>query len=320
MNVKVYEHAADLPTLSEGSYFHSRELMELCEHTPRHKPYMVVVTNEDGTVTAHMLAIERYRKSLFPPYLYTHVRILGEGSYQQDSDEQLFGMMVHALTERLQRKTLYIEFSNLSHKMFGYGSLRSNGYFPVRWMSIHNSLHSRTPEERITTKQLARIKTAQQRGITTKEVETEKEFQAFSKLLRHHNWLKPRRYIPDDHFFREMMETGHCRIIISRYHEHVIGCTVTVYSRGDAYLWYSAAKRKSFATLHPNAVTFWETIKNAHKTGRQHIRFLDVGLPFRKSQYRDFILSFGGKEVSTYRWFRINIRWVNALASWLWRE
>ena len=201
MNVKVYEHAAELPTLSEGSYFHSRELMELCEHTPRHKPYMVVVTDDDGTVKAHILAIERYRKSLFPPYLYTHVRILGEGSYQQDSDEQLFGMMVHALTERLQRKALYIEFSNLSHKMFGYGSLRSNGYFPVRWMSIHNSLHSRTPEERITTKLLTRIKTAQQRGITTKEVETEEEFRAFSKLLRHHNWLKPKRYIPDDHFF-----------------------------------------------------------------------------------------------------------------------
>ena len=54
--------------------------------------------------------------------------------------------------------------------------------------------------------------------------------------------------------------------------------------------------------------------------GRQHIRFLDVGLPFRKNPYRNFILRFGGKEVSTYRWFRISIRWVNALASWLWRE
>ena len=95
MNVKVYEHAAELPTLSEGSYFHSRELMELCEHTPRHKPYMVVVTNEDGTVAAHMLAIERYRKSLFPPYLYTHVRILGEGSYQQDYSNSMKNLFVN---------------------------------------------------------------------------------------------------------------------------------------------------------------------------------------------------------------------------------
>jgi hypothetical protein len=47
---------------------------------------------------------------------------------------------------------------------------------------------------------------------------------------------------------------------------------------------------------------------------------MDVGLPFRHNPYRDFILSFGGKEVSTLRWFRINFRWANKLASWLWRE
>ena len=47
---------------------------------------------------------------------------------------------------------------------------------------------------------------------------------------------------------------------------------------------------------------------------------MDVGLPFRKNPFRDFLLRFGGKEVSSYRWFRISIRWVNRLASWLWRE
>jgi hypothetical protein len=47
---------------------------------------------------------------------------------------------------------------------------------------------------------------------------------------------------------------------------------------------------------------------------------MDVGLPFRRNPYRDFILSFGGKEVSTLRWFRISFRWLNKLASWLWRE
>ena len=93
-----------------------------------------------------------------------------------------------------------------------------------------------------------------------------------------------------------------------------------VFNNGDAYLWYSASKRKSFAPLHPNAVTYWNTIKDAHADGYEHIRFMDVGLPFRKNIYRDFILRFGGKEVSTYRWFYISIRWINAIASWLWRE
>ena len=320
MKTTIYEHTADLPLLPRGNYFHSAELMALCEQTPRHKPYMVVVSDDDGRVVAHMLAVRRYRAAWLPPYLYMHLQILGEGVYEGDRDERLFGAMVQAITERMQNKVLYMEFSNMSQKMFGYGSLRSAGFFPVRWMNVHNSLHSRTPEERISQRQLKRVENGMHHGATTKEVETAEEFRSFSKLLRHHNWLKPRRFIPPDSFFKGMMEAGHCKLFITQYREKTIGCSVCVYSEGDAYLWYSASRRKSFATLHPNAVTFWNTIKHAHSSGCQHIRFMDVGLPFRKNPYRDFILSFGGKEVSTFRWFRISIRWVNRLASWLWRE
>lgn len=316
MKVTIYQHTDHLPELSTGNFFHSRELMALCEHTPRMKPYMAVVTDEDGVVQAHLLAIMRIRKSWFPPYLYTHVRIYGDnGSSAWD-----FGLMLEALTRQLQNRTLYIELSHLREKMFGYRELRQQRFFPVRWMNIHNSLHSRTPEERIDEQQLQRIKHARQHGIVTKPVETLREFNDFSKLLRSHHWLKPKRYIPDDSFFREMMQRGMCQILITKFYDRVIGATVTVFSNGDAYLWYSASRRKSFAPLHPNAVTMWATIKAAHAAGYQHIRFMDVGLPFRRNPYRDFILRFGGKETSTYRWFRISIRWVNSLASWLWRE
>lgn len=316
MKVTIYRHTDLLPEFSTGNFFHSRELMALCEHTPRLKPYMAVVTDDDGVVQAHLLAIMRIRRLWFPPFFYTHVRIYGDNG----SNAELFGMMIQALTRLLQNRTLYIELSHLREKMFGYRELRQQRFFPVRWMNIHNSLHSRTPEERISEQQLQRIVHGQQRGAVTKPVETLDEFKAFSKLLRSHHWFKPKRYIPDDAFFREMMQQGMCQILITKYHDHVIGTTVTVFSDGDAYLWYSASRRKSYAPLHPNAITMWATIKAAHSSGYQHIRFMDVGLPFRKNPYRDFILRFGCKEVSTYRWFRISIRWVNRLASWLWRE
>lgn len=316
MKVTIYEHVANVPPLPEHSYFHSLELMALYEQTPRHKPYMAVVTDTDGQVRANLLAVMRIRGSWIPPYLYTHVRIYGDNDNSSDD----FGLMLTALTEKLQNRTLYMEVSNLSKKMFCYRELRSQGYFPVRWMNIHNSLHSRTPEERITERQLRRIENAQKRGATTKQVETKEEFLAASKLLRQHHWLKPRRYLPSDTFFRGMLESGRCKMFITQYHEHVIGVTILTFSGPDAYLLYSASRRKSFAPLHPHAVTVWETIKYAHSIGKEHIRFMDVGLPFRKSPYRDFILRFGGKETSTYRWFRISIRWINHLASWLWRE
>ena len=324
LKVTIYTRTAELPPIPEGNYFHSPELMALCERTPRLKPYMVVVTDSTGEVVAHMLASMRYRRSWLPPYLYMHVRVMGEGVYHRTDDEYneqyLFGRMAEAATERLQNRSLYIEFSHLSQKMFGYKELRRMNYFHVKWMNIHNSLHSRTPEERITERQMKRIETAQERGAVTKLVETHAEFREFSRLLRRHNWLKPRRYLPDDTFFEEMMKSNRCRLFITKVRDKVIGCCACVISNGDMYLWYSASRRKSYAIYHPNAVTIWNAMKQAHEEGIQHFRFVDVGLPFRRSPYRDFIMSFGGKEVTGFRWFRISIRWVNAIASWWWRE
>jgi hypothetical protein len=334
MTVKIYEKATEVPKMACEDFFHSTELMALLEATPRQKPLMAVAFANDASdlgstpaekrIVGHMLVSVRYRHSWFPPYIYTHARVLGEGEYVLGSSaaekNEAFTAILTAVKKRLNNKVLYFEISNLSEKMFGYRTLRKAEFFPVKWMKVHNSLHSRTPEERISPKLLKRINAATARGIYTKPVETEDEFRQFSKLLHHHHWLKPRRFIPADQLFRGMMNGGHAKLFISKYKQRVIGCTVLVYSGKDAFLWYSAAKRKSYAPLHPNAVTYWNTIRDAHADGYEHIRFMDVGLPFRKNPYRDFILKFGGKEVSAYRWFHISIRWINALATWLWRE
>ena len=313
----------DLPQLDNSNFFHSRQLFEIARKTPRQKPYMVVVQSSDGKVLAHLLAIVRYRTSWFPPYLYMHCRLLGVGvfSYQHEgySDSTLFGYMLDALKSKLSNRVLYIEISNLSHKMFGYRELKKRQFFPVHWMNIHNSLHSHTPEERISQRLQKHIDNAYAKGVVTDEVKDEADFQAFMKLLKHHHWLKPKRYIPDEKFFQQMKQEGHGRLYLTRYHDHIIGCSATAYSQQNAYLWYMAFRRKSYAMLHPDEMTLWHAIKDAHARGYQHIYFLDVGLPFSRNPYREFILRFGGKPVSSNRWFRISIRWINALLRWIYR-
>ena len=177
MKVTIHTEIATLPALPDGSYFHSRELMELCLRTPHHKPYMAVVTDDNGEAVANLLAVVRYRYPWLPALLHRHVRILGEGAYRtmpdsgdEPSKNMLFSMMIDALTRRLHNRTLYMEVSHLSQKMFGYAPLRAAGYFPVKWMSIHNSHHSHTPEERINERQLERVTAAINRGIETHEV------------------------------------------------------------------------------------------------------------------------------------------------------
>jgi len=283
---------------------------------------MVVVSDENGRVVSQLLAIIRIRTFLIPPFILMHCRMLGEGVYASDEypKEELFGLMLQTLTQSLNKFTLYIEVSNLSLKMFGYKQLRQQQFFPVHWMSIHNSLHSHSPEERISSKMQRRIDNVHARGVKTELVSTEEDFQAFSKLLRKHHILKPKRYIPDDIFFRAMMEGDNGRLFVTKYHKKVIGCTACVYTGENAYLWYSAFRRKTYLPLHPDTIAVWDTIKYAYDHGFQHIYFMDVGLPFRKNPFREFILRFGGKEVSTFRWFRISIKWINKLMAWIYRE
>ena len=321
LTVNIYTDGNQLPEgLNEEDVFHSTRLFWLAKGTPRHKPYMVTVEDGEGRVLSQMLAIVRYRSSWFPPYLYRQCRILGAGTYQEQDVNTLFGMMLKALTERLGRKVLFIEVSNLPQKMFGYREFRENHFFPVRWMSIHNSLHSRAPEERISEQMLRRINAIYEKGVTTSEVESDEDFKAFMKLLRHHNWLKPKRYIPANEFFHGLRDSYDSRLFLTRYRDHVIGCSAVVYSQRQAYLWYAAFRRKTYIWLQPHVMTIWHVLKDSHERGFEHVFFMDVGLPFRKNAFRDFILRFGGKPTSTYRWFHCSIGWINALLSWFYRD
>lgn len=321
-SVAVHTRSANLPPMECSDLFHSVQLFQLYEQTPRHRPYMVVVS-DGGRVVAHLLAVTRYRWSWLPPYIYVHCHVFGDGEYAADCDTpqaQLFGMMLNALTEKMSRRALYIEFANLSQKMFGYREFRQAGFFPVHWMSIHNSLHSKPPEARLSERMLRRIHKGEERGVTTTEVSTSEELDDFMHLLRKHNRLKPRRYIPDARFFSGLMGMQGARLFVTRYKGKTIGCCACVYTSGNAYYWYSAALRKSYIHLHPDTLTLWGAIRHAYEHGYAHIKFLDVGLPFRRNPFREFILRFGGKPVSTYRWFRVNIGWGNRLLSYIYRD
>ncbi|MBQ2192551.1 MAG: GNAT family N-acetyltransferase [Prevotella sp.] len=325
LQVHIYSKGDKLPTLTCHNFFHSEELFHVCENTPRMRPYMVVIQDEDKPV-CHLLAILRYRSSLFPPYLYMHCRMYGEGDFEPTSDEtgkntdELFAIMLQAITRKLQRWVLYIEVSNLSTKMFAYRHFRENRYFPVHWMRIYNSLHSRPPQERITEKMKQRIERSRKKGVITKEVETEEEFKSFMRLMRRHNWFKPKRYIPDNQFFRLLMNGQNTRLFITQVHQKTIGCCACNYSEGNAYMWYSAFRRKSYMRLHPDLLTVWHAISHAYEYKYNHIFFMDVGLPFSRNPFREFLLSFGGKPVSSYRWFRCNIRWINGLLSMIYKD
>lgn len=87
LSVHIITQSKDLPIVEGNDLFHSRERFLLIEQTAGTWPYMVVVTDEEGRVKAHLLAELRRRGSLLPPYLFTFARVIGAGVYAPGVDK-----------------------------------------------------------------------------------------------------------------------------------------------------------------------------------------------------------------------------------------
>lgn len=322
VGITLIQRAKDLPQMNCLDFFHSTDFFKMLENTPRQQPYMVIARNAGGHIIAHLLANITYHRIWIPPFVYPHGRVYGEGEYADGVDkERVFGLMLHAITQKLSsRGCIYIEFSDLSAKMFAYRHFRLNGYFPIRWQEIHNSLHSKHPKERLSARLLKKIDEAHKRGVTTYQVNDEKQLTKAYQLLRNHFRFKSRRSVPNCMLFRQMLAHKSCHIYITQYKEKVIGCCVCIDSGDDTYMWYLASLKKTFLYLHPNLLTVWNAMTFAYTSGHRHFRFMDAGLPVKHTPSRMFIMEFGGKPVSKFRWFRLPIPWLNHILAWCYND
>ena len=318
INIRIIGHSVDLPALSTRSFFHSSELFCLLEKTPGQYPYMLVAEDNAGHVAAHLLVTIRRSHRWLPPFIVFQARVYGEGVYDATCNkEEIFARFLAALMPLCKQKLcVSVEFSDISQKMFGYSVLREHRFFPVHWQEVHNSLHSRPPEQRLAESVRKKIAKAQALGVTTREACNEKELYAFYRLLKRFSPMRIRRHIPSASLFVELQKSRNSCVFLTFLHEKIIGGCVCVYSGKDAYMWFLASKQTVYSAYHPAEVTVWKAIQHAHLHHYDHIHFLDVGLPFKRNPFREFILSFGGKPVAQYRWFHIAPSWANRLLSW----
>ena len=279
---------------------------------PHVMPFMVAATDDAGCVVARVIGIIR-RSCVF----IRHGHLFGEGVYESDKDKgSLFKLMLGAATDMFRKNLcFYIEISGISEKMFGYGSLRSMGYFPIRWIEIHNSLHSKSPAARLMPVRRRRILKAAASGVRTTEVKDDETFKRFYSMLKHFYTSKIHRYSPHVNEIYAVGRSKYGKIYVTKYKNKIIGGCVCINSGGNTYLWHMAAKRKTFSTLYPTSQMIWHALRDAHQNNMRHFHFMDVGIPFGKTPMRDFILSFGGRPISSYRWFRCSITCINKLLS-----
>ncbi|MFA6812197.1 MAG: GNAT family N-acetyltransferase [Bacteroidaceae bacterium] len=310
-----------IPDFPEKDVFHSKEMFLVYESTPGYKPILIIAT-DNGDPIARLFCTIHKTKKWIPAFLSNQCIIYGTNDFLDQTglidSESVFGEMLEHLTREVCSKCFFIEFRNLSNSLFGYKYFRKNGYFPINWMRVRNSLHSiKNVEERYSSSRIRQIKKGLENGATVKIAETYEEIHGFARMLKRNYSSHIRKTFPNKIFFQQINEilvkSGRAKIFIVKYKEKIIGGSVCSYSGENASLWYSGGMHTTYAHQYPGVLAVWGAMKDAHRCGYRHIEFMDVGLPFQKNGYRNFVTLFGGKLSSTRRWFKFRWRWLNKL-------
>ncbi len=319
LKLTTYYRGSDIPELPGKNTFHSTELFHTYEATRGYTP-LLIVASQDGKFVSKLLAVIRKSIRIFPPAIIRRCEIYGTGEYFEETADKeiLFGEMLQRLTKEALREAFIIEFRNLENSMFGYKSFRQNHYFAINWLRVRNSLHSiERVEDRFSSSRIRQVKKGLKNGAEVREAKTPEEVREFSQMLHNVYSSKIRRHFPSKEFFRyleeKMVSNKQSKIFIVTYKGKIIGGSACIYSQWDAYLWFSGGMRKTYALQYPGVLAVWYALYDAKKRKYDHLEFMDVGLPFRQYGYRDFVLRFGGMQISPRRWFRFRWRWLNRL-------
>lgn len=314
LRLSTYYHAEDIPPLPGSKVFHSVEVFRALQHAKGFVP-VLLVAYEEGRVVGKLLCITR--RSLRFRLFFRKTYVYGTGEYfpSSYSREQIFSELLHCFTDLFKDRSFLLEFRNLEEALFGYRHFRRCGYFPVRWMRVRNSLHGNCIDKWMSVSRKRQINRGLKSGTEMDVARTEEDVHEFFTLLRRYYSSKIYRYLPGIDFFRSLLgESSECaKIFIVRYKGKIIGGSVCLFSGKDAYLLFSGGLRKSYPLQYPGVLAVWNAMVYSHAHGYEHFEFIEAGLPFKKYGYRDFILRFGGKEMSSRRWFRIGWGWLNRL-------
>lgn len=322
IRLTLYEHASEVPPLPGTNLFHSVELFHILEQTPQFMPFLLVAF-EGNTPVGKLLCAVRQIFSFTD--IYQKAVVYGHGEYfnldskdvsaENRSEDIIFAEMLSYLTTRVIDNVFMIEFRNLDDPLLAYRYFRKNHYFPVRWLKVQNSIHQEPIDKWMSPRRRRHIQEGIENGADLGVIESREELDDFFHMLKNFYSSKFARYLPNIYFFYNLFTYNTDKqlgeIFTVRYHGKIIGGAVCFFSEDTAYLVLAGGLRKSYPTLYPNVLSIWNAMLTSRKMGYSHFEFMNVGLPFKKLGYRDFILRFGGRQLGTRRWFRFRWKWLN---------
>ena len=326
MHIEVFTKGCQLPELAVGSVLQSAPIFRAIEGNRHCKPYMLVAYDGNGEELGHLIVIRYSRFTILPPFVKSRYIINGDGVYSSrcTDREAVFAKFIEKVLKIAEFHHVYIKAHNIDDSRFAYGTLSSNGFVPMRDRRLYISLHSKPPQERLSRAYKAHIRKAEAAGVTLRRATGDDEINEALIMMKNFYRNKTRKRLPSTECLYRMLHnddgtlSDNARMFLVIYKDRTIGCSICLYEKGRALLAYSCGLRKRFPLQFPGIMAIWAAITDADRQGYEHFEFLEVrGLSRLRKSFLGTIGNFGGKDVSTLRWYHFKLGWLNKFLRWI---
>ncbi len=319
--VQTYYKKEDLPPIEDVNFFHYASSFNWNENISYYKPLMLVVFEDEKPVAAMFALTMRINRFLYGSF-FKRCYISQQPSFFEEYLPQIeiFDLLMKGLVKEVGGKVFFIEYRNISSAIFGYKGFRDNGFYSVKWISIKNSLQrKRTIWNQMSVMRKNQINKARRKGIAIEELTSAEKLPEIYKLVEEaKNWKITRRFPPYqyfENFYKYYILEGKGKILITRYHDKIIGGIILGFEQEKVYCLYYWGKDKTYQTIHPSVFTIYSAMEMAEENGYQSFDFMDAGFLNKRTGRPRFLLQFGGKQQASRRWYRINWQWLNFFAN-----
>lgn len=183
IRLTTYEHAKDIPELPGTNVFHSTDLFRVLEQTPGYRPVLLVAFEGDKPI-GKLLCITRRNFRLLGFTEKTYVYGVGEYFNTERKREEIFNELLTYFTTLYKEGSFLLEFRNLEEPLFGYRYFRQNGYFPVRWLRVRNSIHHEQLDKWMSASRKRQIARGLKNGASIEIASSLEDIRAFFMMLK----------------------------------------------------------------------------------------------------------------------------------------
>lgn len=318
--VKTYYRKEDLPPLDDVKFFHYASSFDWNKNISYYKPLMQVVFSDERPIAAMFALVMRINRFLYGSVFKRCYISQQPGFFSENTNKiEVFDLLISSLVKEVENKVYFIEYRNLNDAVFGYKGFREHGFFSAKWINVRNSLQrKRRVWDQLSTTRKNQVNKAKRKGVTIEEMTCGDKLPEIYKLIdRSNNWKISNKFPPYqyfENFFNYYVAEGKGKILVTRYHDKIIGGIILGFEQKNVYALYFWGKDKSFKTLYPTVFTVYSAMEMAEKEGYHFFDFMDSGYLNVNAGKPRFLLQFGGKPRATRRWYRFNWQLLNFFA------